>query len=236
MAGARRSPGVVILITPVWRLIAIGLVAGDLQLALRCRGRDRHRPAPRPAGGVRGARGDGGLTRRDRHHRPGRRRPVRAAGRGAGRVRAARRRARRDRRVGGYRDVNETIIGVLILATDVTEQVQAKKLLIENEERLRIATEILGLGTGEYDPINDVIHWSEKTVELFGFPPGSKINLAEALNTINSEDRPRVIAAIQWALDPRSKGKYDIEYRSTNSIDKTQKILRANGQVFFDRK
>ena len=133
-----------------------------------------------------------------------------------------------------YRDVNETIIGVLILATDVTEQVQAKKLLIENEERLRIATEILGLGTWEYDPINDVIHWSEKTVELFGFPPGSKINLADALNTINSEDRPRVIAAIQWALDPRSKGKYDIEYTLTNSRDKTQKILRANGQAFFD--
>ena len=84
-----------------------------------------------------------------------------------------------------YRDVNETIVGVLILATDVTEQVHAKKLLIENEERLRIATEILELGTWEYDPINDVIHWSEKTVELFGFLPGSKINLAEALNTIN---------------------------------------------------
>ncbi len=74
-----------------------------------------------------------------------------------------------------YHDVNEIIVGVLILATDVTEQVQAKKLLIENEERLRIATEILGLGTWEYDPINDVIHWSEKTVELFGFPPGSKL-------------------------------------------------------------
>ena len=67
------------------------------------------------------------------------------------------------------------------MASDVTEQVNAKKLLIENEERLRIATEILELGTWEYDPINDAIHWSEKTAELFGFPPGAKIKLENAL-------------------------------------------------------
>ena len=84
-----------------------------------------------------------------------------------------------------YRDVNDTIVGVLILASDVTEQVNAKKLLIENEERLRIATEILELGTWEYDPINDTIHWSEKTAELFGFLPGAKIKLEDGLNAIN---------------------------------------------------
>ena len=35
-------------------------------------------------------------------------------------------------------------------------------------------------------------------------------------------------------MNPQSGGKYDIEYALTKAIDKTQKILRANGQAFFD--
>jgi PAS domain S-box-containing protein len=120
------------------------------------------------------------------------------------------------------------------LATDVTEQVHARKLLIENEERLRIATEILELGTWEYDPLIDGIHCSKKTLELFGFDAGTTINPEKVLNAIIEEDRHRVIEAIQWALNPQSNGKFDIEYTLTNIINKTPRILRANGQVFFD--
>ncbi|WP_276370435.1 ATP-binding protein [Chryseolinea sp. H1M3-3] len=133
-----------------------------------------------------------------------------------------------------FRNVNGIIEGVLVLATDVTEQVQAKKQLVENEERLRIATEILELGTWEYDIVNDAMHCSDKTLELFGFPKDAKIKLIDPINAIVQEDRQRVIDAIEYAFKPESNGKYDVEYSLININDKKKRLLRANGQVFFD--
>ncbi|HEX6227209.1 MAG TPA: PAS domain S-box protein, partial [Chryseolinea sp.] len=133
-----------------------------------------------------------------------------------------------------YVGVNEAIVGVLILATDVTEQVVAQKQLIDNEERLRIANEILELGTWEYDPAMDAIKCSQKSIELFGFPNHQSVNITNVLGSINEEDRPRIIAAIQAALNPNSQGKFDVEYAMTTVTDSTEKVLRANGQVFFD--
>ncbi len=133
-----------------------------------------------------------------------------------------------------FRNVNGLIEGVLILATDVTEQVHAKKQLVENEERLRIATEILELGTWEYDIINDAMHCSNKTLELFGFPKDAKIKLIDPINAIIEEDRKKVIDAIEYAFKPESNGKYDVEYSLININDKKKRMLRANGQAFFD--
>ncbi|HEY0744821.1 MAG TPA: ATP-binding protein [Chryseosolibacter sp.] len=133
-----------------------------------------------------------------------------------------------------YRDGDGTITGVLVLATDVTEQVIAKKKLIENEERLTIATDILGLGTWEYDPVKKTILSSPKTIEIFGFKQGSNILLEDAISMISPEDKQRVLAAIQWALNPESKGKYDIEYSVISAHNGQQRIVRAAGQAFFD--
>lgn len=133
-----------------------------------------------------------------------------------------------------YREPDGRVSGVLVLASDVTEQVIAKKRLIDNEERLTIATETLGLGTWEYDPVHDTIFCSEKTVELFGLKRGTAINLRNAIELIIEEDKQRVIDAIQWALNPESKGKYDIEYSLINGNDGSLRMIRVNGQAFFN--
>lgn len=132
-----------------------------------------------------------------------------------------------------YRESDGRISGVLVLASDVTEQVIAKKKLIDNEERLTIATETLGLGTWEYDPIRDSIFCSEKTVELFGFKRGTSFSLRDAIDLIVPEDQQRVVEAIRWSLNPKSNGKYDIEYSVNNGDDGSQRTLRVNGQAFF---
>jgi PAS domain S-box-containing protein len=133
-----------------------------------------------------------------------------------------------------YREQDGTISGVLVLASDVTEQVIAKKKLIDNEERLTIATQTLDLGTWEYDPVRDTIFWSERTIELFGFKHGSTISLGGAIDFIIPEDKQRVVDAIKWALTYESKGKYDIEYSLINGNDGSLRSIRASGQAFFD--
>jgi PAS domain S-box-containing protein len=133
-----------------------------------------------------------------------------------------------------FRNEKNEIDGILAVGTDVTEQVLARNKVAEAEERLRIATEILELGTWEYDPINDIIHSSKKTVQLFGFKAGTKISLKDAIGAIADTDRQRVIEAVQWALNPQSNGVYDIEYSVNNLTDGKQRTIRANGQAFFD--
>lgn len=133
-----------------------------------------------------------------------------------------------------FRNEKNEIEGIVAVGTDVTEQVLARNKVAEAEERLRIATEILGLGTWEYDTAKDVMHCSDKTLELFGFPAGSKVKLMDTLDVIVEEDRSRVMDAMEFALNPESKGRYDIEYSLMNIHDNTKRTLRANGQVFFD--
>jgi PAS domain S-box-containing protein len=133
-----------------------------------------------------------------------------------------------------FRNEKNEIDGILAVGTDVTEQVLARNKVAEAEERLRIATEILELGTWEYDPVGDIIHCSEKTVELFCFAPGTKINLANVISAIVADDKQRVSEAVQWALNPQSNGAYDIEYSVINLTDQKQRVIRANGQAFFD--
>jgi PAS domain S-box-containing protein len=126
------------------------------------------------------------------------------------------------------------IEGIVAVGTDVTQQVQARNAVAEAEERLRIATETVQLGTWDYDLLKDIILCSKKTLELYGFVPGAKIGLKEVIKTIVDEDKQRVMEAIQWALNPESKGKYEIEYSLININDNKQRTIRANGQVFFD--
>lgn len=133
-----------------------------------------------------------------------------------------------------YRDTDGNTVGVLVLASDVTEQINARKKLVDNEERLTIATEILGLGTWEYDPVNDKLFASEKTVELFGFAMGETLSMNDIVQTVIPEDVPRVEESLKKAFDPSSNGKYDLEYSVINRTDGKLRTLRANGQAFFN--
>ncbi|MBT1702835.1 ATP-binding protein [Chryseosolibacter indicus] len=133
-----------------------------------------------------------------------------------------------------WRDLKGNIQGILQFSFDVTEQVKAKQKIQESEERLRIATEILELGTWEFDPRTNKIFSSEKTAELFGFDLTSEVTIETILEAIVEQDRPRVIEAINNVFNPLSGGGCDIEYSVVNIKDKRQRIARVNGRVFFD--
>jgi PAS domain S-box-containing protein len=132
-----------------------------------------------------------------------------------------------------WRDLDGNVQGVIQFTTEVTEQVRAKLKIQESEERLRVAMDILELGTWEYDPRSDYLFFSEKMLSLFGFSPDEKIKLADALAVIVEEDRPHVIEAIRETLKPGA-GRYDKEYSLINRADGQRKTIRASGKVFFD--
>lgn len=129
---------------------------------------------------------------------------------------------------------NKTITGVLVLATDVTEQVLAKKQLVDNEQRLRIASEILQLGTWEFDVLADEVYLSERSRGIFGLHSDEKVPLSEIFDLIIETDRARVSAAVESAFRGEDSGKFDQEFKVINRMTGESRAIRSIAQTFFD--
>ena len=100
---------------------------------------------------------------------------------------------------------------------------QAEEAIWEREARLHLAMEASGFGMYDYDFVEGEGFYSPEFLDLFGLPPGAKLELDEELvaRAVHSEDRANFLAAMKAANDPAGSGILDLEYR----------ILKANGEV-----
>jgi PAS domain S-box-containing protein len=90
------------------------------------------------------------------------------------------------------------------------------------------------LGTWDYDPITGDLKWDERCKAMFGLPPEAEVNYEVFLEGLHPEDRKRVDGVVQCALDPKSSGEFDIEYRTVGLRDRIERWVAARGQAFFD--
>ncbi len=132
------------------------------------------------------------------------------------------------------RKPDREIYGILHMASDVTTQVLERRKLEESEQRLNMALESAQMGTWDFDPTTRIAVYSSRTYELFGFRVGETITHELATAAIVAEDRERVLAAIQKAMQPGSDGIYDIDYSTINHHDGRRRAIRVKGKVFFD--
>ena len=102
-------------------------------------------------------------------------------------------------------------------------------------ERLQTAVDAAGVGTWDFNLVEDILTWSNRCKEIFGLPPTTEVTYADFLELLYPPDRPATEAAIAGAFDPAGPGTYDIEYR-TRSRETGQPLLwaRATGRAFFD--
>jgi two-component sensor histidine kinase len=76
---------------------------------------------------------------------------------------------------------------------DVTPLRETQMALAENDARLRLAQEAVGIGTWEWFPPSRTLNWSPKMIELWGFDPAAgQPDLQEAVARIHPQDRGRV--------------------------------------------
>ena len=103
--------------------------------------------------------------------------------------------------------------GVVVeVHADATALKAAEAALRAGEARLRLAQEVAGIGTWEWDPEADRFLWSPEHSALFGGAPGAAAPLALEgfLALVHPDDRTAVRAGAWRALE---SGEYEAEFR-----------------------
>ena len=131
-------------------------------------------------------------------------------------------------------DESDKIAGILVTCTETTEKVLNHMALQESRDQLRFAIDATELGTWDYNPGSNKFSGNSRLKEWFGLDENDEIDLNSAINVIASEDRQRVVQAIQTALEYFSGGQYDVEYTIIHPKNLSERIVRARGRAWFD--
>lgn len=114
------------------------------------------------------------------------------------------------------------------------ERAKAEAALRDSENRFRMAIKAAQLGTWDWNLITDQLIWDEGCKAMFGLPPEAQSNIEVFFAGLHPDERDRLEQLVQWALNPASSGKYDVEYRTIGIQDKVERWIAARGQVYFD--
>lgn len=127
------------------------------------------------------------------------------------------------------KDDKEMITGILIVATDVTQQVHSKKEVQKAEDMLRFSVEAAKIGTFVINQTTRVMVASPRLKEIFGYYPEEEMPYDAAVVQISEEHRERVLAAVEAAF---IKGEdYFTEYSLTGFHDQELRWVRAVGKL-----
>ena len=114
------------------------------------------------------------------------------------------------------------------------ERARVEAALRDSENRFRMAIESAQLGTWDWNLITHQLVWDEGCKAMFGLPPEAESSIEVFFAGLHPDDRDRLEQVVQWALNPASGGKYDVEYRTIGIQDGAERWLAARGQVYFD--
>ncbi|MFC5412667.1 PAS domain-containing protein [Larkinella bovis] len=125
------------------------------------------------------------------------------------------------------------IYGIMVTATESTEQVLARQKVEEAEARLRGAIELAELATWSMDVKTGIFTYSERFMKWLGFSEDTK-SMDEAYNPLPDEFRQQVADAISAVIQPGSSGRYENEHPIINRQTGQIRLIHAQAQVFYD--
>jgi hypothetical protein len=108
------------------------------------------------------------------------------------------------------------VLGVNLDATATQRAAAESSALLE---RLQLATEAVGLGIFEWDPVHDTTACDERFRAILGLPAGANPTYAQWIALVHPDDRARTIAEWQRLMESACAGT--VEYR----------LLRSDGAV-----
>lgn len=131
------------------------------------------------------------------------------------------------------REKDGRIDGFMVVATEVTGQVMARRKVEEKESALANAIELAELGTWQLDVASSRVTFSQRHAEILGLKE-YVLNQEDSLSIIVEDDRKEVREKFDAAMSLGSGGRYEAEYRIINLDDGKTYIIHALGQSYFD--
>jgi signal transduction histidine kinase len=132
------------------------------------------------------------------------------------------------------KDETGKIAGVLVICTETTGKIQTYNTIQEAKRELEFAIEAADLGTWDLNPVTNQFISNDRLKSWFGLPIEDEIDLDSAIDVIIDEDKERVIAAIQKAIEKGSDGNYSVIYTIKNPITENRRVVEAIGKARFD--
>lgn len=123
--------------------------------------------------------------------------------------------------------------GVIITATEVSEQVLARQKIEEAEETLRGAVELAELATWSINVETGEVTYGPRMKEWIGIQENDSWQDVE-FNYIQEDSRERIRMALQEAMLADGVGEYDQEYPIVNVITGRRRIIHAQAKTYFD--
>lgn len=132
-------------------------------------------------------------------------------------------------------DARGNIIGVSVIARDITVQKSHEKRIIENEEHLRLATDAAELGVYSMNMLTGDLGWDSNCRLMFGIDHLEPVNFEEHfLPRLHPEDVEMIHREIGRPFDPATREHvYSTEYRVTTFQDQ-QCWIRSMGKIIYD--
>ncbi len=128
-----------------------------------------------------------------------------------------------------YREDDGTITGVIAVATEVTELVNAKNKIEQAEVRASLAVEAVGLGTFDLDLQKNRMNTSAKFANIFGFD--EPVSRQEYINSFHKDDLAIRQEAHEKALET---GNLEYEARVIWK-DGSVRWIRVEGKVLYNQ-
>ena len=113
------------------------------------------------------------------------------------------------------------------IVRDTSERVQREQELDRERELFAYSQRLAGVGGWEYDCRTDEMYWTEEVRRIHGVDDEFTPTVEDALSFYHPEDRPRVEAAIDRAVE--NNEPYDLELRIV-SVDDEVRWVRAQGR------
>jgi two-component system sensor histidine kinase VicK len=122
-----------------------------------------------------------------------------------------------------------TTEAILVVATDLTEQVHARLMAGRAETQLRLAIEAGNIGSWHIDPQTKKLEYDVVLARIFGYESDIPMTYEQAIGQVTEEHRDRIIRHIDQAI--ASGEDYDITYAQRRFNDDAVIWLRSLGRV-----
>jgi PAS domain S-box-containing protein len=126
------------------------------------------------------------------------------------------------------------IIGASKILRDITAQKIQNEALRESEERLRMASESVKLGTWEYFPATKKMVWSDEARKILGVSNDFTPTKEFVLENMHPDDLEYVFKEVGDVMGPEGQGEFQIKPRMYRATDKQLRWLKVRGKIYFN--